>query len=218
MSAIENAFAGIVVTAQTFNPSIFTESWLARNCSVPVENLIGVRLFSPELAQFQTANVQVLVVPPKMQITFKFMGTEDTDTPRRIASRTIEALPHTPYQALGLNFDFFVAQPKGQDFGAYDRALLGNGANKLIQEFTPSDARFGRYFSKNHGEARLRLDVKPVRAGPENREFLQFGFNFHHDVAQYAPEDRAGKLAQLIAGWGQLRQDAERMVTLGGTS
>jgi hypothetical protein len=127
----------------------------------------------------------------------------------------VELLPHTPYQALGLNFDFFVAQPSGQDFSSYNRALLGNGNNHLLREFSAPDAKFGRYFSKNHGEARLKLDIKPVQAGPESKDLLHFSFNFHHEVSQLGSDARVRKLTQLIGGWTSLCEYAERLVNLG---
>lgn len=219
MPKVDNTFAGVVLTAQTFNPSIFTETWLARNGLVTAESFVGVRVFSAELAQFQTAGLQVLVIPPKMQVTFCIHGNpEASHLPRQFVTRIVELLPHTPYQALGLNFDFFIAPPNGQDFNGYNRTLLGTGGIRLLQEFSSPDARFGRYFSKNHGEARLKLDVKPVQADQEKKDLLQFSFNFHYEVSSLSPEDRPRKLTEFVGQWGSLRQYAERLVNLGSTS
>ena len=218
MPQIENAFAGIVLTAQTFNPSIFTETWLTQNGVVSEDAFVGVRVFSPEVAQFQTAGLQVLVIPAKMQITFGIHGDVDaSEFAQKIAGRIVELLPHTPYQALGLNFDFFVAPPNGQNFNDYNRKLLRNGDYSLVQEFSSPDAKFGRYFSKVHGEARLKLEIKPVQAGPEKKDLLQFSFNFHHDVSQISAEDRVPFLTQLIGGWASLWGYAQRLVELGTT-
>ena len=215
---VENAIGGIILTAQTFNPSIFTETWMARNNVVKPESLVGPRICSPEVAQFQTNDIQVMVVPPKMQILFPMQGVSDAfDLPRKIAVRTVELLPHTPYQALGFNFEYFVAQPAGQDFNAYDRALLGTGDCRLLREFSLSDARFGRYFSKNYEEGRLRLDIKPVKAGPENKEFLQFSFNFHFAVAQLEQPERVKQLLRLIEKWGSIQKYAETVVETGSS-
>jgi len=216
--AIENAFAGIVLTAQSFNPSIFTETWLDKNGIVAASRLEGIRVFSPEVAQFQTKECQILVIPPKMQIRFQVHGVEgDFGLQRNIAIRTIELLPHTPYQALGLNFDFFVSCPDEENFNAYDRALLGTGDYQLLQEFSSADAKFGRYFSKDHGAARLKLDIKPVKGGPQNKDLLQFSFNFHHDVAQFDLSERAEKLIEFIRGCPSLREYSERLVKMGAT-
>ncbi|MBI5723200.1 MAG: hypothetical protein HZA50_04520 [Planctomycetes bacterium] len=218
MPKIENAFAGIVLTAQSFNPSIFTETWLARHGIVSADTLTGVRVFSSEVAQFQTSSVQVFIVPPKMQITFNIHGDSDDFTlPLKIAKRTIELLPHTPFQGLGLNFDFFVAQPVGQDFNSFDRDLLGTGDYRLLQEFSVPDAKFGRYFSKNYGESRLKLDIKPVQTGPDQKDMLQFSFNYHYEISQYSTDDRTRRLIQMVEPWGTLRNYAQQVVELGTT-
>ncbi|MBW2141592.1 MAG: hypothetical protein JRG97_11065 [Deltaproteobacteria bacterium] len=215
---VENAFAGIVLTAQSFNPSIFTETWLDKNGILAADSLEGMRVFSPEVAQFQTKECQVLVIPPKMQITFRIHQVSgDFEVQCNIAVRTVELLSHTPYEALGLNFDFFVSFPDEKDFNAYNRALLGTGDYQLLQEFSSADAKFGRYFSKDHGAARLKLDIKPVKGGPQNKDLLQFSFNFHHDVAQMDLSERAKRLIEFIRGWSSLREYSERLVKMGTT-
>jgi hypothetical protein len=213
---IENAFSVIVLTAQSFNPSIFTETWLDRNDIIRADSLEGLRVFSPEIAQFQTEEVKVLVIPPKMQITFRIHEiTGEFEIPSKIAIRTVELLPHTPYQALGLNFDFFVSFPDEKDFNAYNRTLLGTGDYQLLQEFSAADAKFGRYFSKDHGYARLRLDIKPVKAGPHNKDLLQFSFNFHHDVTMIDLSERAKRLIKLIGTRTSLQDYSARLVKMG---
>lgn len=215
---VENAFAGIVLTAQSFNPSIFTETWLDKNGILSADSLDGMRVFSPEVSQFQMKECQVLVIPPKLQITFRIHQIAgEFEVQRNIASRTVELLPHTPYQALGLNFDFFVSFPDEKDFNAYNRALLGTGDYHLLQEFSAADAKFGRYFSKDHGDARLRLDIKPVKGGPHNKDLLQFSFNFHHNVRELDLSERAKRLIDFIAAWASLRDYSQRLVKMGTT-
>ena len=217
MSLIEKAASGIIITAQTFNPSIFTETWLSQNHIIDANDLIGLRVFSAEMAQFQTSDMRVLVIPPKMQITFPIPEVEgDFESPKEVAARTVELLPHTPYQALGLNFDFFATQPADQNFSDYDRTLLGSGDYQLLREFSSSDSRFGRYFSKDYEEARLKLNIKPVKkVDPGNQEILQFSFNFHYEVSQLDSDDRVEKLIQLIGTWNSLKQYAQHLVVLG---
>ncbi|NQT18740.1 MAG: hypothetical protein HQ592_03480 [Planctomycetes bacterium] len=213
---IENSLSGIVLAAQAFNPSIFTETWLAQNDIVSADDLVGVRVFSPEVAQFQTSEVKVLVIPPRMQILFSTLEVEgDFELPRKIAARTVELLPETPYEALGLNFDYFVSQPEGNEFGAYNRALLGGGDNKLVDEFASQDARFGRYFSKNYGEARLKLNITPVKTGPEKKDLIQFSFNFHHDLVEMKPLKPSEKLREWINTWGAVREYTQQLVEVG---
>jgi len=213
---VENAFAEIVLTAQSFNPSIFTETWLEKNGILSADSLEGMRVFSQDIAQFQTKEFQVLILPPKLQITFQIHKVKSNfGVQCRMISRIVELLPHTPYQALGLNFSFFISNPEEEDFIAYNRALLGTGDYSLLKEFSSSDAKFGRYFSKDYGPARLKLDIKPVKAGPENKDLLRFYFNFHHDVAKMELSERANKLIEYIQRWDSLRSYSEHLVKIG---
>jgi len=218
MALIETKMAGIALTAQTFNPSIFTETWLAQNSIIPPDQLVGMRIFSPEVAQFQTSDMQILVMPPKMQITFRVQESKAVfDLPQRIATRTVQLLPHTPYQGLGLNFDYFIAPPPHMEFNAYDRTLFGAGDSQLLREFSTSDAKFGTYLSKNYGAARLKLDIKPVSQTTDNKELIHFSFNFHHDVAGIETSQRVNTLVQLIGKMVELQEYAQRLVVLGCT-
>lgn len=213
---IDNSFAGIVITAQSFNPSIFTETWMHANGIIEASRLEGVRLFSPEIAQFQTNEAQVLITPPKMQITFRTHSVESNfENQRNIATRTVQLLPHTPFLGLGLNFDYFVLLPPEEDFIDYDRKLLGTGEYKLIREFDSKDARFGRYFSKDYDFARMKLEILPVKAGPENKDMLKFGFNFHHEVSGLEPKQKEPKLIELIGGWNKLYEYSAKLVETG---
>lgn len=210
---VENAVGGIILTAQAFNPSIFSETWLAKNEILSSEAFEGGRVCSPEVAQFQTSAVAVMVIPPKMQITFGLEDHEpEASQPLHIAARTIELLPHTPFTALGINFDFFVSPPEHCDFNSFNRALFGDGDSELLREFDSPDARFGRYFSKDHEAARLKLNIKPVRAGTDAKDILLFSFNFHHDVTQLDPPEKAPHLLNALGQWASFREYAGQLL------
>lgn len=214
---IENAFAGIVIVAQSFNPTIFTETWLDKNDVISADSLDGERSFTQGAAQFQSKDISVLVVPAKMEISFRIHEVSgDLEIPRKIPRRTIELLPHTPFSAIGLNFDFFVLQPQNQDFLTYNRALLGTGEYPLLKEFSETDAKFGRYFSKDYDEARLRLDIKPVKKiGPENIDLIKFNFNFHYDLNRFDLLERSAKAIYFLDKWVSLRAYSEKLVNIG---
>ena len=215
---VENAVGAIILTAHAFNPSIFSETWLVKNAVVNAESLVGPRICSQQVAQFETQDMQVTVLPPRMEIVFRIQGVPSGfAAPRQVAVRTVELLPHTPYQSLGMNFDYFVAQPKEQDFSAYNRALLGTGEYRLLREFSESDARFGRYLSKDHEGSRLRLDIKPVKAGPENKDMLKFSFNFHYSVANIEQSERAMQLHQLIGRLDAIQTYALKLLEMGNS-
>jgi hypothetical protein len=211
---IENSTGSLVLTANVFNPSIFTEWWMVQNNLLPQDNMEGLRIFSSEMVQFQTPEMQVLITPPKVQIGFPIVN--DT-TPSQVLDflvKIINLLPHTPYKGLGLNFDYFVVQPDGKDFGSFDRELFGCGNNVLLKEFNTADARFGGYFSKNYGEARLKLDIKPVTIiiMEDTRELLQFSLNFHHDLSIGPGTEITSILEKKLLTWRQNRDYSIQLV------
>jgi len=215
---IEKSLSGIVLTANVFNPSIFTETWLVKNNLVPDDALTGPRIFTQEFAQFQTSEMQVLVIPPKMQIVFTIGDNGKSDSIIEFAARVVDLLPQTPYQALGLNFDYFVAPPEGHDFQKYNRALLAGDADGLLKEFSSPDARFGRYFSKNYEEARLRLSILPIKDGLEpskQEERMKFSFNFSYDVEAVESAERPKRLVARINEWSDLHDYSERLTKEG---
>ncbi|MFQ5736897.1 MAG: hypothetical protein ACE5GY_08560 [Thermodesulfobacteriota bacterium] len=213
---IDNSISIIIVTAQSFNPSIFTETWLDRHKIISVDSLDGPRVSTPQAAVFQTKEVALAIEPSKMQVSFSTHKTDsDFDTSLKIPLRIVELLPHTPYLALGLNFNVFVKPPEGQDFLSYNKSLLGTGDYKLLREFSVEDARFGRYFSKDYGEARLKLDIKPVKAGPENKDMIAFLFNFHFEVSEVDVSERWKKLVEYIGNWNSFREYATSLVEVG---
>ena len=215
---IENEFSTIVIVAQSFNPSIFTEDWLARNGIISLDKLEGVRIFSPQIAQFQTAEVQIAVTPPTMQITLNTQNPKvDIHMHQHIAIKTATLLPHTPFQAVGLNFEYFVAPPPELDFRRYNNKLHGTGDYKLFDEFKSNDAKFGRYFSKDYGDARLKLNIFPVQATKEKKDLLRFSFNFHHDLEKIDFQNRAKKIIQLIGTWESLYKYSNKLVEIGST-
>jgi len=208
----------MVLTAQAFNPSIFNEVWLDRNDVVPSALLKGFRVFSPEVAQFETSDLQVLIIPPKMQVTFPMeRANADGDLPQRILTRTVELLPQTPFRALGLNFEYFVVPPSEQEFLPYNHSLFREGKNNLDGEFGSNNSLFGRYYSANRGIFRLKLDIKPGRAGEARKEVMHFSFNFDFDVSDIEPNERVRKLGVAIRQWGELGTYARRLVDLGSS-
>lgn len=215
---IENESASIVIIAQLFNPSILTEAWINKYDIIELPKLEGVRIFSPNVVQFQTSEVGVQVTPQKMQIVFNTHNPkEDILIHKDIAIKTVNLLPHTPFQSLGLNFDFFIIEPPGEIFNEYNKKLLGSGDSKLSQEFSSSDVKYGRYFSKNHGDARLKLNIVPVQRIDDKKDLIKFSFNFHHDITNYEVDKRCARLVELISRWKSLYDFSRNLVITAGT-
>lgn len=217
-----HAAAGIVIVAQSFNPSIFSETWLINNKVVELECLIGTRIFDPAVVTFQINDKETVVGidQQKLQISFKTLGIEgDFDRQLNVPIRVVELLHHIPYQAMGINFDFWMELAEGEDFLKYNRSLLGEGEYKLLKEFAAPDARFGKYLSRDYKGARLKLSIiptiKPAKGSESSLDLLQFSFNYHFEVSSIPMEDRSIKLLAYMREWQLIKSYSEKLVELG---
>jgi hypothetical protein len=61
----------------------------------------------------------------------------------------------------------------------------------------------------------LKLDIKPVTAGPHQKDLLRFSLNFHRDVAHLAQEERVKRIIQYLESWSAFRTYARKLVDVG---
>ena len=198
-----------VVTAEQFNASLFSQLFLVRIGVAAEEDFVGPAIQTPALSQFMTNRYDLLVTPDRLQISPK--GETDADRSnviRDILVRIVEALPHTPYMALGLNFVWVI---EIDDPPTTSRRLFFKTGSVLEDEFDAPDARFGGYFSKDVFGARLRLNAKPVVLHPGETQHIQLDFNFDRKLPQDQPLEA---LREMIGHWDQVKEYARRIATL----
>jgi len=208
----EFAGATCVVTAQHFNPSVIRESWLLKHGILVEEDLLPGFAFTDMLANINTAKVHMLIAPDRVQFTPKVDIAEQQALLNDKLGTIIGILPHTPYQAIGLNFEWH-ARPEDGDIHTLCRELFFRTGRPIDSEFDSQDARLGAYFSKDFHAFRMKLDIKPMAISAEadgetNKfEILRFGFNFHRDVQDSA--DMVSDLKESIGFWDEARMAAE---------
>lgn len=203
------AGAAAVVVAQQFNPSVVTQLWLRDNNILATNDFLDGSIFTDFVVQVRSRSFHMLVLQDQLQFVPAVPATEQQQLVVNKLGAIINLLPHTPYRALGLNFSWHLT-PAGGDIGVATRVLFCRDEYPLYQHFGEANAHFGAYLSKNVAGFRLRLDIKPVvvavEGGQENR--IQFGFNFHRDIAD-------GGAIQIIEGlhrWDEVRQETERII------
>lgn len=195
----------VVITAAQFNPSIVGEHWLISNGIVMDEDFQGARFFTPVMAQFSTADAEVLLVESRLQVVLK--GSDDEAkyaAIQGIAAGIVRKLPETPYKSIGLNFDW-----KYEPLEAIretSKRLFVNAESPIAQAFSSDDAAYGAYFSKDCLGFRLKLTILPV--GKSVPEWVRFSFNCHADVS--GTED----LLALLDAWKAAKGESERIVDL----
>ncbi|MHC4201339.1 MAG: hypothetical protein ACYSU0_15220 [Planctomycetota bacterium] len=208
---IQPTGAAFVVAAQSFNPSIFTQLWLVREGLVEEGTLGGPSVASSEVAQHQVSGMQLLVVPPRLQLTFQQEDASSAAKGKELVRKVVEKLPHTPIQALGINLNYDVLYPDGDEFAMRDRALFLPRTSPLADVFGETNARFGGYFSRDVDGMRLKLDVKPlIPAGAQGTgDKLHFNFNHHVDLAGVGREDKVETIGRALERWDELKVQAE---------
>lgn len=199
--------ANVVIIARQFNPSIISQYWLIKNGIFTEEEIQSGSIFSPVIANVQTRDCQVLVLPEQLQFMY---GLEDHSGQELLISKLgkiIQALPHTPFVAAGLNFSWQVYDEDEASNAALGKKLFFRDNVPLYRFFDTEDARFGSYMSRDILGCRLKLDIKPVtiarQEGPANR--LHFGFNFH---LQLDEDDKVNSILNLFKKWDAARETA----------
>jgi hypothetical protein len=123
--------------------------------------------------------------------------------------KIVQKLPHTPYRALGLNFIWHLT-PADKSIARLTRGLFFNADRALDRHFAVENAHYGGYLSKDVGNFRLKLDIKPIQVpvGDATEGRVQFAFNFHSDLK----EDAARQIEERLLHWDEVRQEAERIL------
>jgi hypothetical protein len=208
---IEPVGSTLVVTANAFNPSIFTQLWLSKQGLVADGEFSGTSVTTEAAAQHDLANMQLLVVPPRLQVTLKPGDDASAEAGRGLVAGIVGLLPHTPFQALGMNLEFLVTLST-DDFPGTNRAMFLVQPSPFADAFSGNDARFGGYFSRSIGEIRMKLDIKPVTTAGEvggSGDKLRCAFNFHLDLKN---GDRAEPITRALSQWGDFRKQARELL------
>jgi hypothetical protein len=114
--------------------------------------------------------------------------TADVD---RVLGGIVQTLPHTPYSACGLNFNY-LATVADDNFQAWDVRLFASEAARRAGATNAAGARFGSYCSFDVLGGRMKLDMKPTRTirgvreiaedWQESAEVMRMSFNYHFEV------------------------------------
>ncbi len=216
---IENS--SVVIIAKDFNISIFKPFWLIKNNIFREEELSGNILITPPAVQIPSKNFQFIVLPDRLQIAIPREYPEAQSDINRIIGGIVTVLPHTPYTAVGLNFNYLVAHEAQDTFSKWERTLFASSFSNKVLSAKDANTRFGSYLSLDALGTRLKIDIKPTNAG-ENIEALcnswhpgqnltRMHFNFHTDVTNTdAPAqlvvDKLGKWTESFALSQELTQ------------
>lgn len=143
--------ANVVLVAHHFNPTITDQLWLTEHAIVMRDEASGPYVFTDMLVQVQTRNFHLLIVPDRCQMT---PSPENENTQQLILARLgqlIKLLPHTPYRAVGLNFNWHFSGDNN-NIEPLARARFFVPGSPLHELFNVDGSRFGGYMSKGFHE------------------------------------------------------------------
>ena len=203
------AGATAVIVAQQFNPSVFSHLWLVHHGLLGEDEFLPGCLFADVLVQVRSPRFHLLVVPEQLQFVPNVAPGEQQALISDKVGTIVRTLPHTPFKALGLNFNWLLA-PREEDVALFTRELFFRRDKPLFQCFDAANAHFGGYLSKDTLGFRLKLDVKPIIVhqpqGAQNR--VLFAFNFHADLG----ENPAEQTEQFLLHWNDVKAESERII------
>ena len=197
----------VVIIARQFNPSIISQYWLIKNGIFTEEEIQPDSMFSPVIANVHFRDCHVLVLPEQLQFTSKLADQSSQELLISKLGKIVQALPHTPFVAVGMNFSWQVYDEDDASNAALGRKLFFRDNSPLYKFFDVDDARFGSYMSREILGCRLKLDIKPVTVPcPEGASYrLRFGFNFH---LQLTEDDKAESILNLFQKWDKAKETA----------
>jgi hypothetical protein len=202
--------SNVVIVAHHFNPTITDQVWLVQYGIVNQDELAGPYVFTDMLVQVPTRNFHLLIVPDRCQLT---PSPEVSDQQALIVDRLgrlVGLLPHTPYRAIGLNFNFQFSPANG-DIEAFGKTRFFVRESPLHGLFADQGSRFGSYLSKTFHNGRLKLDIKPAKITTADAQYevMQFAFNFNLELPK---EDKVTTLKDFLNRWNEAAKVAHDTV------
>ena len=164
--------ANIVILASSHNPGIASKEWLNQK-GIFTETPTNF-VHTPEFSLVETDNYSLHIDPQQLNIGLKRPNEDRLTRLSVIAGKYINALPETPYSAVGLNSNW-IAQLESPD------VLKGIFITKpahLDAIFHEGNYNIGGIVLYEYNPFRLQLAIKPDK---DNNVSLQF--NYHSDVS-----------------------------------
>lgn len=209
---VELVSENVVVLANQFNLSIMNQHWLIENCIITQDDLQDGYTFTPVFALAKTKFFQLTLVPERLQIDLNPKTEKKIELIKSKIGTIVDKLPHTPFTALGFNFDYFLTT-EDSSVEKYTRSLFFKPDSPLSSQFDEDNAKFGGYFSKDVSGFRLKLDIKPISIKSKDKimDKIQLAFNFHLDLVG---NDKSKTILKYLAKWDSMANITKDIVKL----
>jgi len=213
--------SSVVILARDVNQSIFTTLWLVKN-GILLEEEASVRdlVVAAGITRVPTPEFELLVLPDRLQMRFDPKTPDATGTLNRVLGGIAKTLPHTPFSAVGLNFQHELVPTGPADFFEWNRRIFASPW-ALTRVNDDTRTRFGCNFAYDaYDGARMRVsagvksqaDTSTDRASsaPTHEPYVVVvSCNLHRDLsADNAPKE----LPRMLGLWRSVRDDTTELV------
>ena len=201
----------IAILANSFNLSIFNQIWLVNNNIVTEDEVTsGNAMMSPVAVTLATDQFELLIIPERVQLRITGSSEENSkfELINRVLGGLVDALPHTPYSAVGFNFSYSIAHEDLKNDLSRVKNTYISEANPLAEHFSSEDSRFGLYLSTaSILGSRLRLDIKPSNLNNQERQVLNF--NYHLDLKS---PGQVRVMKEMFHAWSDFKKNSEEIL------
>jgi hypothetical protein len=206
--AVELVNASAVVVGHDVNLSIFRPPWLRDQKILSDEELAGDVVITPPMVRIPAPSFELLILPDRVQVRPSDDPGKAQSDILRVLGGIVSTLPHTPFTAIGLNFDYLTTPDEHTEFQSWNKERFAAPFSVGVIGSAQGEARFGAYCSFDTLGMRLKADLKPVRrteqpeggilkssAGPEA---MLGKFNFHRDLKE---RPAVSEILQVLGRW-----------------
>jgi len=156
-----------------WNPMIFTPQWLKDRLTSAEKIFIEIAVNNPLLSQrFGFDDIFLLVQANKLSLSPQNIQEATLNRLQAISTQILTALPETPLQAIGINFQFIEKEPTTSLLKLFDIA----DTSALADE--------GFLIKTTAIQRRLLIEDKIINLTAQLTEsdHVEISFNFHRDI------------------------------------
>ena len=193
--------ANIVVLASNHNPGIVSKEWLSQKKIFT--DMPNNFIHTPDFSLVETENFSLHIDPQRLNISIKSPNEDMIARLPFIAAKYVEALPETPYRAVGLNSNWLIQQESPDLL----KGIFLTHPSQLDIIFPDKPYNIGGIVSYEYNPFNLQLTIKP-----DKDDNIRFDFNYHSNVSD------ANELGGRISRFADTIEHARSVVSnlLGG--
>jgi hypothetical protein len=182
----------IVIYGEQLNPAIYDALWLVGRQIVNERDLVGPRIQTPILSAIKTADLEIVVLPERIQAA-PIDPLANDDRASHVIRRTVRELPGTAYRAIGINFQWqLLMEP--DSIQEFSRNAFLKSDDPFWREAGAVGGIAGASLTSLALEGRRKIFIDPlipdysVTAPPAG---FVIDFNYHYDATDGAMVEQA---------------------------